>query len=171
VRALLLLKTRTQMYSALVENVSSLVVSPTHLASSPDSHFDGRPRLAPVVRSSFPCTLLDGRGAPVQLVQPRSHNPVARIWDRVTAYGGVTSELTSRLQTVGTTFARLNPRVGNWDEAMITVQAISAPGESGAAVVNAAGEVIDHVVSGATGVYSVIHDIDYQPKATGATLR
>jgi hypothetical protein len=48
------------MYSALVENVSSLVVSPTHLASSPDSHFDGRPRLAPVVRSSFPCTLLDG---------------------------------------------------------------------------------------------------------------
>lgn len=75
VRALLLFKTRTQMYSALVENVSSLVVSSTHLASSPDSHFDGRPRLAPVVRSSFPCTLLDGRGAPVQLVQPRSHNP------------------------------------------------------------------------------------------------
>jgi hypothetical protein len=32
------------MYSALVENVSSLVVSSTHLASSPDSHFDGRPR-------------------------------------------------------------------------------------------------------------------------------
>jgi hypothetical protein len=63
------------MYSALLENVSSLVVSSTHLASSPDSHFDGRPRLAPVVRSSFPWRLLDGRGAPVQLVQPRSHNP------------------------------------------------------------------------------------------------
>jgi hypothetical protein len=89
---ILLFKTRTQMYSALVENVSSLVVSPTHLASSPDSHFDGRPRLAPVVRSSFPCTLLDGRGAPVQLVQPRSHNPergppwphFGHTWPRVT---------------------------------------------------------------------------------------
>jgi hypothetical protein len=54
---------------------------------------------------------------------------------------------------------------------MITMQAISAPGDSRAAVVNAAGEVIGHVVGGATGVYSVIHDIDYQLKATGATLR
>jgi hypothetical protein len=96
---------------------------------------------------------------------------VARIWDEVTAYGGVTSGLTSRLQTVGTTFAGPNPRVGNWGEAMITMQAISAPGDSRAAVVNAAGEVIGHVVGGATGVYSVIHDIDYQLKATGATLR
>jgi hypothetical protein len=96
---------------------------------------------------------------------------VARIWDRVTAYGGVTSGLTSRLQTVGTTFAGPNPRVGNWGEAMITMQAISAPDDPRAAVVNAAGEVIGHVVGGATGVYSVIHDIDYQLKATGATLR
>lgn len=35
VRALLLFRTRTQIYSALVENVSSLVVSSTHLASLP----------------------------------------------------------------------------------------------------------------------------------------
>lgn len=65
-----------------------------------------------------------------------------------TAYDGVTSDLTSRLQTVGTTFATPNPRVGNWGEAMISMQAISA-----------------------TGVYSVIHDIEYQLKVTGATLR
>jgi hypothetical protein len=64
------------MYSALVENVSSLVISPTHLASSRDPHFDGRPRLALVVPEFFPWTALDGRGAPVNLCEPRSHNPV-----------------------------------------------------------------------------------------------
>ena len=96
---------------------------------------------------------------------------VARIWDKVTRYGGVTSGVTSRLRTVGTTFAGPNRRVGNRGEAMITMHAISARGDSGAAGVNAVGEVIGHMVGGATGVYSVIHDIDYQLMATGATVR
>jgi hypothetical protein len=94
---------------------------------------------------------------------------VARIRDVVTAHGAVTSGQRAELSTVATTFA--GPGAANWGEAMLTAYAISSPGDSGARVVNGAGEVVGQVVGGYPGVYSVVQDIDYLLKATGAVLR
>ena len=94
---------------------------------------------------------------------------VARIRDVVTAHGAVTSGQRAELSTVATAFA--GPGAANWGEAMLTAYPISAPGDSGAQVVNDAGEVVGQVVGGYPGVYSVVQDIDYLLKATGAALR
>ncbi|MGO9355402.1 MAG: hypothetical protein ACLP3C_32915 [Mycobacterium sp.] len=94
---------------------------------------------------------------------------MATIRDTVTADGAVTSGQQSELSTVAMTFA--GPCSANWGEAMLTAYAISAPGDSGAQVLNASGEVVGQVVGGYPGVYSVVQDIDYVLKATGAVLR
>jgi hypothetical protein len=134
------------------------------------------------------CFEFDNAGAPVpartdiadigvvQLSRPDpSATPmrkaVATIWDTVAADGAVTKGQTSALLTVGTAFGTRSG-CGNWGQAMLTAYAISAPGDSGACVTNAAtGALVGHVVGGYTGVYSVIQDVEYQLNAIGARLR
>lgn len=95
----------------------------------------------------------------------------AKEWDVVTAHGSVTSGLSSHLQAVGCSMASVSPDCGNWGEAMLTQHAISAGGDSGAAVLNRSGQVVGQVVAGYPGVYTVIQDIEYLLRATGAVLR
>lgn len=102
-------------------------------------------------------------------VASTANQGVATIRDTVTADGAVTSGQQSELSTVAMAFA--GPGSANWGEAMLTAYAISAPGDSGAQVLNASGEVVGQVVGGYPGVYSVVQDIDYLLKATGAVLR
>jgi hypothetical protein len=95
---------------------------------------------------------------------------VARVWDDVTSNGPITSAR-SPLLTVGAPFAGPQRSDGNWGEAMLTARAISAPGDSGAPVYNAAGELIGHVVAGYPGVYTVVQDVTFQLKAVDAAIR
>ena len=95
----------------------------------------------------------------------------AKNWDAVTAHGAVTSGLSSPLEAVGCSMASVSPDCGNWGEAMFTQHAISAGGDSGAVVLNDSGQVVGQVVAGYPGVYTVIQDIEYLLRATGAVLR
>jgi hypothetical protein len=104
-----------------------------------------------------------------EAVHTSAKQGVAFIRDEVTAQGSVTAGEKSELSTIATAFA--GPGSANWAEAMLTAYAISAPGDSGAQVLNDAGEVVGQVVGGYPGVYSVVQDIDYLLKATGTVLR
>ncbi|MQS17857.1 S46 family peptidase [Streptomyces kaniharaensis] len=107
------------------------------------------------------------RGTPHPSVLGTGHR-----WDQVTAYGAVTTGQWAAILTAGKPFANpLGPGYGDWDNAMMTAYAISAPGDSGAPVYNKQGELIGHIVGGNPGIYSVIQDINYQLQQVGARLR
>jgi hypothetical protein len=94
---------------------------------------------------------------------------VAEIRGVVEATGAVTSGRKAEISILAKAFA--GPGSANWGEAMLTSYPISAPGDSGAMVTNASGEIVGQIVGGYPGVFSVVQDIDYLLTATGTTLQ
>lgn len=103
-----------------------------------------------------------------------SHDMVAekpRLRMDVSAVGAVTSG-TSWVKGICESYVGEHEHEGGWGNVLITRDAVSSFGDSGAPVLVAGTpRLVGHVVAGYPGSHTLIQEIDYQLDACGATLR
>ncbi len=89
----------------------------------------------------------------------------------VTALTSNSTTTASWLKAVSANWVGPDPACGDWADVAVTRHAISIGGDSGSLVIAGTDGPVGHVVGGDPSSYTLVQDLSFQLKSTGATLR